>query len=171
MPGLFGPSSGQKKALGGLENLAGYGTSQGQSDVSDVSSFFRSLLSGNLQDAMKVLAPQIQTIQNQRQQQENQLAQFGNRSGGNNAAIQGSNDAATAQINNLIANLTGQAANNLGSLGTNLLNLGLGANTSAGNLATEIAKQQQSGWASLGNAVGGIVAPGLSDKFSSLLNG
>jgi hypothetical protein len=108
-------------------SLAGFSSSTGQGDTSTASNFYRTLLSGNQASIGKLLAPQISSQQKQGQQKKQALSQFGNRSGGTNAAVQGIGDTTTANINDMISKLTSGAASGLAGLGTNLLNTGLGA--------------------------------------------
>lgn len=113
-----------------LSSLSGSTASEGLSDVGTSGNFFRSILNGS---ATKVLAPQISSIQKQGQQKLQTLSQFGNRSGGTNAAAQTAGDTTLSSINDLIASLTGTAAGALGSEGSGLLNTSINASNSAVN--------------------------------------
>ena len=125
LSGLFGGSNPTlNNQLGQLGQIAGSATQSGQADTNAASTFFQSLLQGG---GTKVLAPQIAGIQKQGQQQLQTLSQFGNRSGGINAAGQQSADQSRASVNDLITSLTGGAASSLGSLGTSLQGIGLQA--------------------------------------------
>ncbi len=118
---LFNGNSSVNKAATGLTSTGSQLTGAGQADTGAASNFFQNILNGG---ASKVLAPQISSIQKQGQQQLQTLSQFGNRSGGTNAAAQQVGSNTNANINDLIASLTGSSAQSLGSLGTNLLNIG-----------------------------------------------
>jgi hypothetical protein len=142
LSGLFGGSNPTlNNQIGQLGQVAGNATKQGESDTTDASNFFHSLLSGN---GMKALAPQVAGIKGQGQQQLQSLSQFGNRSGGTNAAGQQSQDKTRASINDMITSLTGSAASNLGSLGSNLLSTGL----SAFGQQRDASQQQLQNWQS-----------------------
>lgn len=86
--------------------------------------WFSDILSGDQAKIGKALAPEFAAIQGQKQQNQNTTAQFGNRSGGNNAAMQRSGDKARAAENDMVSRLTGQAANTMVGAGTTLLGQG-----------------------------------------------
>lgn len=109
-------------------NIAGFGTSVGEGDVSNASQFFNTLLNGNSAEEAKLLAPQISTMQKQGQQKLQTTSEFGNRSGGVNASNQQTGDDTRSNVDDMISKLTGDAANSEASLGENLLNTGLNAN-------------------------------------------
>jgi hypothetical protein len=120
------------------DQVAGFGTSVGEGDISAASGFDNELLSGNQADISKLLAPQISGITGQAQQDKNALAQFGNRSGGNNAKAQTIDDKTRGSINDMISKLTATGASGDASQGTSTLGLGLNANqTQEPGLATE----------------------------------
>ena len=91
----------------------------------------------------QLLAPQISGITGQAQQQKNTLAQFGDRSGGNNSKAQTIDDTTRASINDMIAKLTGSAASGLGTLGTSSLGLGLSATDQQAQEAQQKLQNQQ----------------------------
>lgn len=125
---LFGGSNPTlNKDINQFGSIGGFATGLGENNLSQSSQFFSSILSGDPSKTAKALAPQISSIQQQTQQQKNQNAQFGNRSGGTNASNQMANDKATGSINDMISSLLGGAASSLSSSGSNLLNAGLGA--------------------------------------------
>ena len=99
---MFG---GQNKTLNSninnFQSIGGFATNLGEKSLSDAAKFSSDILSGDQSKIAKSLGPEIKTIQDQTQQNKNQTAQFGNRSGGNNAKIQTSGDTARASINNL----------------------------------------------------------------------
>lgn len=167
---LFG---GQNKTLnqdiGQFGQIGGFATGLGESNLSQASNFWSSLLSGDQSKQAKVLAPEINTIQQQGAQQKATTAQFGNRSGGTNAAMQMAGDTSRANINNLISQLLGSSASNLASTGGSLLGMGLGAYS-----AQEAASQQQMrNWANsiLGHAVIGGAQMGEEIGESYLTHG
>lgn len=129
---LSGVFAGSNPTLQNDQNNAGnvmnFGTSVGEGDISSASSFDQNLLDGNPAETAKLLAPQISNITGQAQQQKNTIAQFGNRSGGNNSQAQTIDDTTRGNIDNMVSQLTGGAASNIGSLGTSTLSQGLTAN-------------------------------------------
>ena len=107
--------------------VAGYGQSKGEGLTTQAGDFFSGLLSGNPAQTAKLLAPQIQASQQAGQQAKQQLAQFGNRSGGTNAAGQTIDDTTRANIGKMISSLTGAAASGAQQMGQNLLDTGMNA--------------------------------------------
>lgn len=146
--------------------IAGFGQSQGEGLLTSAGNFFQGLMGGNPAQTAKLLAPQIQANQQQAQQQKQTMAQFGNRSGGTNAAAQTIDDQTRANISNMISNLTGQAAGSAAQMGQGLLNTGI----SALNQQVQFSQQQMENWANsifgqslstgAGMAVGAIPIPG-----------
>ena len=149
--------SGDKNNAGQIE---GFATGVGEGDISADSAFQNAILGGNQADIAKLLAPQIQTMQKQGQQQLATTSQFGNRSGGTNASNQQNLDTTRANIDNGITSLTGQAATNLGNLGTSTLNTGLQANEQQAQLSQE--QMQNFINSILGQATSGAVNYGES---------
>jgi hypothetical protein len=130
---LFNGNSTVNNASSSLLNTGASTTGAGMADTSAASSFFNSILSGN----MKSLAPQVGAITKQGQQQKQTLSQFGNRSGGTNAQAQSIGDTTTANINSLFQGASTSAANSLGSLGTNLLGIGTNATDAGASLSLQ----------------------------------
>ena len=122
--------------------VAGWGQSKGEGLSTQAGDFFSSLLSGNPATTAKLLAPQIQAQQQQGQQQKQQNAQFGNRSGGTNAANQSIDDKTRANISNMISTLTGQAATGAADMGKSLLDTGI----TALNQQVGFSQQQMQNW-------------------------
>ena len=124
---LFG---GQNKTLNSDMNqfgqIGGFATGLGESNLSQASNFYSSLLSGDPSKQAKALGPEIGAIQQQGQQARNTTAQFGNRSGGGNAWMQMAGDQSRGSINNMISSLLGGAASSLGSYGRQLAEPGHG---------------------------------------------
>jgi hypothetical protein len=141
--------------------VAGFGISQGEGDISNASGFYNDLLSGNQSTIAKLLAPQIGDITGQAQQDKNALAQFGNRSGGNNAKAQTIDDKTRSNINDMIAKLTGSAASGLGTLGTSSLGLGLTATDQQAQEAQQKLQNQQQ------SLLGGAITGGIGDLLDS----
>ncbi len=155
---LFGGASSTLSGdIGQTGQLAGFASGLGQKNLAQSSKFFSDILSGDPTKQAQVLAPEISTVQGQKQQQLKGMAEFGNRSGGTNAAAQMTGDTARASINNMIAGLLGTSASSLASTGSNLLNTGLGA---IGQQA-QLSQEQMQNWANsiLGRGItGGIGA-------------
>lgn len=170
---LGGIFTGANDTLNSDENqaggVAGFGTSVGEGDISAASGFDEALLSGNQSEQAKLLAPQIQNIQKQGQQQNQTAAEFGNRSGGTNAAAQSNMDSQRANVSNMISQLTGGAAQNLGNLGTSSLGLGLQANQIQEQDSQQKLKNQQDSL--LGGAINGVADAGLDALTGGITNG
>ena len=147
--------------IGNSGDVAGFGISQGEGDISNASGFYNSLLSGNQADISKLLAPQISDITGQGQQQKNTLAQFDNRSGGTNSQAQGIDDKTRASINDMISKLTAGAAAGDASLGTSALGLGLSANDQQAQEAQQKLQNQQQ------SLLGGAITGGVGDLLDS----
>jgi hypothetical protein len=166
---LSGIFTGASPTLTGDENqagdVAGFGISQGEGDISNASGFYNSLLSGNQADIAKLLAPQISGITAQAQQDKNALAQFGNRSGGNNAKAQTIDDKTRSNINDMISKLTAGAASGGASLGTSTLGLGLNANQIQEQDSQQKLKNQQD------SLLGGLITGGADAGLDALTGG
>ena len=161
---LGGIFTGSNPTLEGDQNqpggIAGFGTSVGEGDINAASGFDQTLLQGNPAETAKLLAPQIGAITGQGQQQKNKLAQFGNRSGGNNSAAQTIDDTTRGSIDNMVSQLTGSAASNLGNMGMGTLGIGLSAN------AQQAAEAQQQ----LQNEEDSTIGKGIADFGKTGLN-
>jgi hypothetical protein len=138
----------------------GFGTSVGEGDINAASGFDETLLNGNPAETAKLLAAQISGITGRGQQQKSTLAQFGNRSGGNNSQAQTIDDTTRSGINDMVSKLTGDAASNIGNLGTSTLGIGLNAN----QVQAQEAEQQ------LQNQQNSIFGQGISDFAATGLN-
>lgn len=123
-----GNSGTQTGDINNAGNIMGFGTSVGEGDIGAASGFENTLLGGNQAAEAKLLAPQIQGIQERGQQQMQTQGEFGNRSGGVNASNQRNIDTQRAAVNDMISQLTGGAATNLANIGQGALNTGLSAN-------------------------------------------
>jgi hypothetical protein len=140
--------------------VAGFGTAVGEGDIGNASAFYNTLLAGNPAETAKLLAPQISEITGQGQQRKQTMAEFGTRSGGNNAAAQTLDDKTRGNIDDMISKLTGQAAGGAASLGTSTLGLGLEANS----------LQAQESQMQLQNQKDSIFGKGLADLAQTGLN-
>jgi hypothetical protein len=132
MGGFFGSLFGGSNPTlnNNIQNLgadAGFATGQGQTDTTAASKYYQDILSGNPTQMAESLAPQISTLQQQTQNQRNQTANFGNRSGGTAAANASADAANRGDIISAEGGLQSGAAGSLGSLGTTEQGIGLNA--------------------------------------------
>lgn len=104
-----------------------WATSKGKNLMGGAADWLSGLMSGDTAKTAKLLAPQIATQEQQAQQQKQKMAQFGNRSGGINAAAQTIDDKTRANINSMISTLTGSAVSGAGSMGQGMIDTGLKA--------------------------------------------
>jgi len=185
--GIFtGNSSTLDNNINNAGNIEGFGTAVGEGDITNASDFNNTLLAGNPAETAKLLAPQISDITGQGQQQKKTLAQFGNRSGGNNSEASTIDDKTRGNIDNMISRLTGQAAAGDASLGTSTLGLGLNANEVQNQEAQQKLQNEKNsilgqgitgavalGEDALGGGLGGMGGgiPGLSTGGSSITGG
>jgi hypothetical protein len=161
--------SGQNPTLSNDINSAGgilnFGTGTGETDITDASNFYKTILNGNPEETAKLLAPQISTIQGQGQQQLDTTAQFGNRSGGTNASNQTNMDTERANVERMIAQLTGGAAGALTGIGENALGTGLQANqVQAGESENKLKNEIDSIFGNvIGETAGAATSAGLGE--------
>lgn len=125
---LGGKNENLNQDINQSDQIAGFGQTLGEGDLTNASNFYNDILSGDSAKQASVLAPEISNIQKQGQQQINTAAQFGNRSGGTNAAEQNNIDTQRGQVSNLVSGLMGKSASGLASIGQGALNTGLSAN-------------------------------------------
>lgn len=161
LSGIFaGNSSGLDAAEGNASNVAGFGTGVGESAVNQGLGFNEALLSGNQAEEARLLAPEISGIQKRGQQQIETAGQFGNRSGGTNAAAQNNIDTQRSNVNDMVSQLTKGAATDVTQTGMGLLNTGLNAN----------AQQAQDAEMKLKNQKDSILGSGIADFSQTALN-
>jgi len=118
------------------------------------------ILSGDPAKIAETLAPEISTQNQQVEQGKLTTAQFGNRSGGNNAAGQAMDDKARGNIINLIGGLQQGTAQHAGNLGT--YNLGMASPNIQSVAGLKTAAQNRTA-----NAIGGI-ASGVGSVLTGL---
>ncbi|HEY3620718.1 MAG TPA: hypothetical protein VGK96_28275 [Candidatus Sulfotelmatobacter sp.] len=156
-----------------LSTLGTQESSTGTGAVNAANDFYGDILAGGPAEA-EALAPEIKANQDQLQQSRNANAQFGNRSGGLNAATQAGVSQSRGNIIDLEGQLKSSAAAGEAGLGTNLLS------QASGNINSE-AGLAQANRSRMDNAVGGIasgvasIATGLpiggaSDPYQGLYN-
>lgn len=153
----MGPSFEQKRDAGLLYDVGQYGVNKGEQATGQAQDFWSSILSGDMSKIMKVLSPQISAIKGQGQQAKETAAQFGNRSGGTNAAMQMTDDRTRQEINNLISSLTGSAASNLGQMGLSELGLGLEGGKEAFTADSAIQELNQKKWGDIFNSISAVI--------------
>lgn len=151
-------------AINTAGNVSGYGTTTGMGDTSTASSFLNQLIGGDSSQIARLLAPQIGQMAGAANQQIQTQGEFGNRSGGVNAANQNLIDQTRGNVNNAIAGLTGSAVGQLGQMGQNLLNTGLSANQQQAGLSQQQMENQKNSL--LGNIIGGTAG-----NFGTYLSG
>ena len=159
MSGIFtGNDDTENQDIANAGNINAFGTATGEGAVQQGLGFEEGILSGNQAEQAQLLAPEIQNIQKQGQQQIQTAGEFGNRSGGVNASAQNNIDSQRAQVNNMVSQLTGQAAGAVMNEGNQMLNTGLEANT----LQNEEEQQK------LKNQEGSIFGKGITEGFSTI---
>jgi hypothetical protein len=160
---LFG---GQNKTLSSDMNnfgqIGGFATGLGESNLSKASGFFSNILSGDPSKIAKSLGPEISSIQTQTQQQKKTNAEFGNRSGGTNAANQSASDKGRGLVTNMIASLLGSSASSLASTGGSLLSQGAGAYQSQ----LDASQVQMQNWSNSILGMGLTTAAGTAEGFA-----
>jgi hypothetical protein len=133
---------------------SGWANTKGQGLTNQAGDFYSTLLSGNSAAMAKLLGPEIATQQKQAQQAKQATAQFGNRSGGTNAAMQTVDDKARANISQMVSDLTAKAATGAASMGQSLVDTGL----TALGVKTQMSQQQMQNWSNsiFGQALGKV---------------
>src|SRR5271166_5733667 len=131
---LFGGSNAAiDNATANAGQIMNFGTNLGEKNLTTGSNFYNDILSGDPTKIGAILGPELSGIQQQGQQQIQTAGEFGNRSGGTNAAAQTNFDSQRANVEKLISQLTGQAAAGVTGIGENALNTGLNANALQAN--------------------------------------
>ncbi len=162
----------QLDAWGKLQSLAGQESKIGKSEVAagqggldSAMKYFQSLLSGDRSKIAGAIAPAVSTLTNQSQQERQTQSEFGNRSGGTNAANQQTTERVSGEITNLINSLIPDAAKELGTLGTAREGLGLESLGLSGSLLEALSAQAghskevaQGSEAQIGQDIGQLIA-------------
>lgn len=166
MSSLFG---GQNPTLNAGIKQAGQ-TSQwadttGKGLTTAAGNLYSGLLGGDPKAMSKLLAPQIGTMQKEGQQQKQTMSQFGNRSGGTNAAAQNIDDKTRAAVGTMISNLTAQGAAGAAGMGQSLVDTGL---TALGQ-QTQMSQQQMENWSN--SLLGAGITKGVGAAMSFLPGG
>jgi len=148
-------------ALSGTQALSGFSSGLGQTNSTLGSNWNASILGGDTTKIATALAPAISAGQQGVQQQKNQIAQFGNRSGGNTAKAASLDAANRGNIINMVGGLQSGAASSLLNSGQSLLSTGLSGYGQQASIAT----QQMQGWQQ------SIFGGGISDLAAGALGG
>lgn len=136
--------------------LDGYSTGVGEGNTTAASTYYQNLLSGDPTKIATSLAPEISAGQQQTQQAKNQMAQFGTRGGGTDAASAAADAQNRSYIINLIGKLQGGAASGAANLGTT--NLGMASTDTAEQAA--LSQQRMQNW--LNSILGKGITTGAS---------
>ena len=150
-----------KTQEGELSSLGGFETGTGEGLTTAGANFDESILSGDPTRIAQTLAPEISSGQTQVQQQANQNAQFGTRSGGSTASTNAAQAGERANIINLEGGLQSGTAGSALSAGSNLLG-------QASSNIDDVAKMKIARQATRTADVGGIAqgAAGIASGFA-----
>lgn len=142
------------KAINQFGSIGGWATGQGQNALGKALQFQTDVVSGDQSKIARSLGPEIKSIQSQKDQALKSTAEFGNRSGGNNAKNQTIGDTARSSINDMVTKLMNSSVTSLASEGSTLLDQGMTA--TAKNV--ELSQQRIDNWRNsiLGRAIGGV---------------
>lgn len=165
MGGIFtGENETLDNDIANAGNINAFGTATGEGAVSSGLGFEEGILSGDQAKQAQLLAPEIQNIQKQGQEQIQTAGEFGNRSGGVNASAQNNIDTQRSQVNNMVSKLTGNAAGAVMSEGNTLLNTGLEANKLQADESQQKLNDQQNSifGQGIGTAAGAVEDAGLT---------
>lgn len=152
------------KNINQFGQIGGFATGLGESSTAQGMKFLSDIVSGDPSKIARSLGPEISSAQKQEQQQKNQTAQFGTRSGGNNAVIQAAGDTTRGNINNMVSSLLNSSVSGLISGGTTLLNQGV----QALNNQTDLSQEQIQNWS---NSILGRGITGITDTLTSAATG
>lgn len=186
MSGLFGFGGSASKtdrgnqltSFGSLSDTAHFGTKSGEGGITAAQDYFQSLLSGDPTKIAGAIGPQASIIKGQAQQQKQQLAEFGTRSGGTAGAASMIDANTQGAIQNLINTLIPQAATQAGNLGLSTLSTGANSAAELGSLATtarstDLQNESQMGGGifSLFKNAADLIPGGAGDILGTLLAG
>ncbi len=158
---LGGQNKTLNQTIGKAGDISNFSTGVGQGAITDANEYYKNILSNDPSKIAESIAPEISAGAQGTQQEKQQLAQFGTRSGGTAAASAGADAANRTNIMNLIARLKGQAAAGETGIGENQTGMGLAANSQQANLS-----QQQ-----LQNYINSILGSGIGDLANTALQG
>jgi hypothetical protein len=167
---LFGGSNPTLNAtIGKTGQISDFASSLGQSNTTQGSNFFSSLLSGDSSKIAQTLAPEISAAKVSNQNTQKTNATMGNRSGGTAATNAAASDRLHSDITNLTGSLTGGAASTLLSSGQSLLGTALGGY----NQQAQMSQEQMQNWMNsiLGKGITGAAAYGESAGLGAIGGG
>ena len=181
MTALFdtgGSASTDRKSIlssfGTLGNDATNDTAQGQAATGDALGYFKKAASGNPTAQAEAIAPTLNAVAGQNEQQKQALDALGTaRGGGVNAAQQQTGDAATKATTTALTDIAPQAAQNEAGIGANLSSLGEHAAGTLGEEALGARKQDLAQRDKVANSIVHTIAqvasviPGLSQLSSA----
>ncbi len=130
------------KDLGVTQDIAGFSSGLGKSNLSKASKFWSDIMGGDSSKQTQALSPEISAAKTSAQQQNKTNAEFGSRSGGTAASTAATDDKVHSYITNLLGNLTGSSASNLASTGSSLL----GTSLSATEMNEKFSQDQIANW-------------------------
>lgn len=172
--GLFGIGGSSAKtdrkyqlpAWQNLLDISKYASTTGEGALGQGLNFWETLMSGSLSDITQLLAKPISNIQNQTEQTKKTTAEFGDRSGGTNAALQNISTTEDANIQALIDAIIPQAATQVTDIGQNLINTAVNA---SGDVAGTTTQARQNDVATT-QAIQGAILSSLIDTASIGVN-
>jgi hypothetical protein len=134
------------KGYGDAENIfsrlsgrAGKLNAAGDSDTGKASKYYSDILSGNPAAVMSAAAPEITAINKGADAQKNDIANFGDRTGGTNQTSQAISTTARGQVADTIAKQRAGAASGEATIGANEQGLGEQALATAGSQSLDLA--------------------------------
>jgi hypothetical protein len=160
----MGPSAAQKSEAGALGAIGNFATSEGEADITLSDKFWQAILSGDPGQIAKVLGPSMSAANKQGQQAKKTTAEFGNRGGGTNAAMQTTDSSTRSSIDEMISRLTGTGASTLGSTGSGLLSTGTSAHGAAFGADTTIHDEREAQWNDIFKSSASVIASLLGGK-------
>lgn len=151
-------------AIGKSGDISNFGTTTGQSNITDASKYYQDILSGDPSKIAQSIAPEIKAGADQTQQEKQSLAQFGTRSGGTAAASAGADASNRSNIISLIGRLQQGAAAGATGIGENQSGLGLAANGQQAQLSQQQLQDYMNSifGTGLGDVTGGLITKGLA---------
>ena len=167
------PTQSEQNTLGTVGNEE---ISTGEGLVTPAATYYENILSGDPTKIAQSLAPEISAGQTEVQQQANQNAQFGTRSGGTAASTNAAEGAERGNIINLVGGLQQGAASAAGSLGTSQESMGTGNITTQADLAAKNQQREAGDVSGIAQGAAEIAAPFLGggeaagDPYEALYN-
>jgi hypothetical protein len=126
------------KSIGNLQNTGTALTDSGASSTGAATKYYSDILSGDPNRVAAAQAPQAAQGQEQGSQLLKQIANFGNRSGGNNQTIQNFGSTLRGNLIKGAGDARGAAAGNLANIGGQQTGQGVGATEGAASAASSL---------------------------------